>query len=431
MSAKIFSILYCILTTVFVAHGQSNWQQIAQPTTHNLNKASFLDSLRGWVAGDRGTILKTTDGGSTWTSQNSGGVDDIKNIFMLTERIGWAVTWVEFTDTSTYSGSTILKTTNGGTSWSGAQFAEWGKYFYSVTFFDSLSGWIGGDRGDIERTTDGGATWTDAKTDSSIASGFTIRNIRFYSRQYGFAMGGFFDITGTILRTTNGGQFWTGQSISPEPVFDVHFIDSLHVVGVTGDYEYGPSIVKTEDAGGHWEYVYLALWGLPRAMAFRTPAEGWVPLVNQIMVTRDTARTWQVRDTLGARQISDLIFTDSLNGYAVADSGVIYKYRNRPLDVMENDPAIPSASHLYQNYPNPFNPATTIRFNVAPSHSDERILLTVIDILGREVATLVNEEKPAGEYGVVWDARDFSSGVYFYKLRVGSFLDVKKMILVR
>ncbi len=98
----------------------------------------------------------------------------------------------------------------------------------------------------------------------------------------------------------------------------------------------------------------------------------------------------------------------------------------------------PDAYKLSQNYPNPFNPATTIKYSI-PGLSF--VTLKVYDLLGREIKTLVNEEKPAGKYSVSLDASKFSSGIYFYQLRVsalqskdrkaGNFTSVKKMILLR
>jgi len=83
---------------------------------------------------------------------------------------------------------------------------------------------------------------------------------------------------------------------------------------------------------------------------------------------------------------------------------------------------------LYQNYPNPFNPVTNFGFRIADFGF---VSLRVYDIMGREVAVLVNEKKPPGEYRVQWDAREFASGIYFYRLEAGQFVDVKKMILMR
>lgn len=83
---------------------------------------------------------------------------------------------------------------------------------------------------------------------------------------------------------------------------------------------------------------------------------------------------------------------------------------------------------LYQNYPNPFNPVTNFGFRVADFGF---VKLTVYDIMGREVAMLVNEKKQPGEYKVQWDAREFASGIYLYRLQAGQFSQVRKMILMK
>ena len=89
---------------------------------------------------------------------------------------------------------------------------------------------------------------------------------------------------------------------------------------------------------------------------------------------------------------------------------------------------IPTTYDLKQNYPNPFNPSTTIRYLMP---EQVRVVIKVYDILGREVATLVNEEKPAGTYEFVWTVPNLSSGVYFYRLQAGDFVQTKKMILMK
>jgi len=95
----------------------------------------------------------------------------------------------------------------------------------------------------------------------------------------------------------------------------------------------------------------------------------------------------------------------------------------------------PTEFRLEQNYPNPFNPVTKIRYtipNVSLSGVEgSRVQLKVYDVLGKEVATLVNEEKPAGNYEVEFNATNFTSGVYFYQLKSGSFIQTNKMILLR
>lgn len=85
----------------------------------------------------------------------------------------------------------------------------------------------------------------------------------------------------------------------------------------------------------------------------------------------------------------------------------------------------PSTFFLNQNYPNPFNPSTSIQYQIA---GISQVTLKVYDVLGNEVATLVNEAKPAGSYEVNFNASKLSSGIYFYKLQAGTFLKTKKMI---
>ena len=83
---------------------------------------------------------------------------------------------------------------------------------------------------------------------------------------------------------------------------------------------------------------------------------------------------------------------------------------------------------LKQNYPNPFNPSTTIKYSIP---QESHVSLRIYDVLGREIVTLVNREQKAGYYEVDWNAVNNSSGVYFYKIQAGDFVDTKKMILLR
>ena len=96
--------------------------------------------------------------------------------------------------------------------------------------------------------------------------------------------------------------------------------------------------------------------------------------------------------------------------------------------VNEHDNLIPLVHTLNQNYPNPFNPGTSISYHLA---TRSQVTLTVYDVLGRKIATLVNEEKSAGTYTVSWNAPHLSSGVYFYRLQTEEFNDIKKMILIK
>ncbi|MBK7868346.1 MAG: T9SS type A sorting domain-containing protein [Ignavibacteriales bacterium] len=89
---------------------------------------------------------------------------------------------------------------------------------------------------------------------------------------------------------------------------------------------------------------------------------------------------------------------------------------------------IPDRYELFQSYPNPFNPTTTIKYSI-PRVSFVNI--RIYDILGREVKTLVNEEKLPGIYSIQFNGGNFTSGVYFYRLQAGSFVETKKFILLK
>jgi hypothetical protein len=110
-------------------------------------------------------------------------------------------------------------------------------------------------------------------------------------------------------------------------------------------------------------------------------------------------------------------------------------YRNQlPVSVEASNP-LPTVCDLKQNYPNPFNPVTTLQFSIV-NHAEgipsgQLTVLKVYDVLGREVATLVNEVKPPGSYTVQWDASNLASGVYFYRLTSGEFGQTRKLLLLR
>jgi len=94
----------------------------------------------------------------------------------------------------------------------------------------------------------------------------------------------------------------------------------------------------------------------------------------------------------------------------------------------EEPPSLPKEYALEQNYPNPFNSSTTIRFSL-PQRS--HVTLKVLDVLGREVATLVDGEMEAGEHTVIYNAKDLASGVYFYQLQAGSLIQQRKMEVLK
>jgi hypothetical protein len=120
---------------------------------------------------------------------------------------------------------------------------------------------------------------------------------------------------------------------------------------------------------------------------------------------------------------------------SIGDFGSDFSYNASFVDiqwpgatVVDGETNVPDNFFLKQNYPNPFNPSTTIKYQIALSNP---VSLKIYDILGNEVAPLVNEVKPAGNFEVYFDASLLSSGTYFYKLQAGQFSDIKKMLLTK
>ena len=92
----------------------------------------------------------------------------------------------------------------------------------------------------------------------------------------------------------------------------------------------------------------------------------------------------------------------------------------------EDEISLPISYRLFQNYPNPFNPSTKIKYTIPQT---SQVQIRIFDVLGNEIKTLINEEKPAGTYELTWNAANLPSGVYFYQLKAGEFIQTKKMLL--
>lgn len=215
-------------TILSTQNGGESWINQVSGTTYFLNSVSFPDSLIGYSIGDEGTILHTRNGGNTWNILKTG-----REWFPIRPRGVWYyLTSVCFTDSMngyitgygyayqinavyTLTDSFILKTTDGGISWSEVEFFE--SELQSVYFSDATTGYAVGNRGRIIKTTDGGISW------SYETSGETgvLKSIFFTDPLTGYAVGD----DGTILKTTNGGVLGIGENrnehsinIYPNPV---------------------------------------------------------------------------------------------------------------------------------------------------------------------------------------------------------------------
>jgi len=135
----------------------------------------------------------------------------------------------------------------------------------------------------------------------------------------------------------------------------------------------------------------------------------------------NTTMTFRVPPSQYPTYVSDsLVILSYPTGYNVINPTVT--------GIIQIPNELPTVYQLSQNYPNPFNPITKIRFDLP---KNVNVKLTIYDMLGREIETLVNEPLNAGRYEVVFDASKYTSGVYYYRLNAGEFVETKKMILVK
>jgi glycosidase len=199
---------------------------------------------------------------------------------------------------------------------------------------------------------------------------------------------------------------------------------------VAGVYAY------TRPSSGINGIVVANLDGIPDTATISLTSTGSVPSIEGIA----DGVTYIATDLYNANATKSVVFTSgaasmtvSLPAYGSAVFVLDTVAHTLVLPVLtgveeQRGASVPNEISLYQNYPNPFNPKTAIQYSVPIT---QYVSLKVYDVLGRELAVLVNERKDAGVHEVKFDASRVSSGVYFYRLTAGSFVDTKKMLLLR
>lgn len=422
----------------FSANAQDYWLRQPSPTAALLYRCAFTDTLNGWAVGDSGRIIHTSDGGNTWNLQNSTINFSIEDVFFLNPRLGWALA----NDHYNY-GTMVIKTANGGVNWTASRYPDSTFELYSVYYLDSLNGYMGGNNGVILKTTNAGNSWIMAVIDSNTTSHFPIWNISFRNSQYGLACGGLMEYGGILWKTTDYGYSWKSRPIAPEPFFDSKWIDSLRIIFAGGDYDVGGHTSSTSNGGEDWNFKPTGVWGVGRAIAFRTPSEAWIPHSYSLRwaLSTDSAKTWSevlVPDTSG---IYDAQFIDSLHGWAVGENGSVYKFNSSLIGVNNISDNLPWGFQLFQNYPNPFNPKTVISYELSRGAGTggvtSYIQLSVYNVQGKLISDIINHKQSEGRYKIEWNAENLPSGVYFYQLIISNeqstivYSKTRKMVLIK
>ncbi|NOS84862.1 MAG: T9SS type A sorting domain-containing protein [Ignavibacteria bacterium] len=432
---KIIIILFALCTAVSAElSSQDFWLRVPSPTNRILTKCWFVDSVYGWVAGDSGTIINTTNSGASWSVQNSGILNyNIDDVFFLNRRLGWALSNDYF-----FNGTFVLKTTNGGLNWSMSNFPDTTVIVSSILFTDSLKGYATGFSGKIFRTTNGGGNWDLCIIDTAgcpLLYGFPKHRLNFINSTTGYACGGQYDMIGAVWRTTNSGVSWNAYCITPEPLFDVKIINSTKIIASGGDFDFGAITSTTWNNGGDWTYNNIGYGGIGRDLAFRTEKEIWMPLAF--------AQSWAVHLDSGninipwigvpapdSTAVYAAVFKSPTFGFAFGSYGAIMRYNTAVIGLTPGSSSIPGDYSLGQNYPNPFNPTTNIVYKLAKS---ENVVITLYDLLGKQVKVFVEGVRPAGfnRFRFINSGSGLASGVYIYKIEAGTFVESKKMVIVK
>jgi len=435
----------------------NNWNSPPCGSTNDWTDVCFTDLNNGLVIGDGGTIIKTTNGGTSWSSIYTGTTNDFTSICFVDANEGWAVTGIVYGyHTELGDSSFIFHTTDGGVTWI-KQLTMPLTLFDDISFVDANNGWAVGTNTDsiwwmstntiILRTTNGGTIWNQVIYDTIPQ----ITNICFVNPNTGWiitwtaGMGG---SESRIYKTTDGGESWfmqfgTSGSYPYSHLSKIYFTNQQIGIAVgfkhDGWYEnYYGLIVRTTDGGENWitnssDSVFsgLRFYDLNFISNEKVVVLGEDSNGDILYWSSDVGENWIPRYSGVNHGLHHLSFVDSLTGWIAGDNGTILHTTNGGVTFIEEEKfigEIPSTYFLSNNFPNPFNPSTKIKYSIPKS---SQVTLKIFNTLGEELETLVNEEKPVGTYEVNWNAANLPSGVYFYQLKAGEFMSVKKMILIK
>ena len=437
MNLKFIFVLSLLLLNV-PTDAQEGWQKQLRVSSFGLEDIQFIDENHGTIVGRNGTIVKTTDGGEIWNAQSSGTTSVLFCVCYIDTNIGTIVGEL----------GTILRTTNGGENWINQSIAD-SIGLTAVYFSDENTGTAVGYSGFnplIVRTTDGGENWNIQYQSGGTGAFPGLHGVYFKNSTDGIAVGNY----GTVLTTLDGGQNWVYHFLGIYYFLKgLYFLDSNNGWAVGHYTASNGLLLKTTDMGISWHIQILGTPGNPGPLNdvyFSDVNFGTAIGQGRTLRTTNGGGNWNTLLTGTIDIFTGVYFTDTNNGWMIDNYGWLYHTTNGGVSYIENEVNNPIEFQLSQNYPNPFNPSTKIKYSIPSvalrqAQSDIIVTLKVYDLLGREIATLVNEEKPAGEYEVNFDATNltggisakggYASGVYFYQLRAGDFTETKKMVLLR
>ncbi len=318
---------------LFESAAPGRWTPQSSGISADLFDVDFVNTSEGWAVGDGGVILHTSDAGQTWERQESVVTVALVSVDFVSASVGWAVGKV----------GVILHTSDGGESWEPQGAGETlGISMASVSFADEspvLSGdegvgWAITEQGSLVlKTEDGGETWSRQRFPTNDARS----DMLFLDAARGWAT----TSSGGVYRTEDGGESWNPQ---PRPDTDarlgttgVFFLDE-NTGWVTGWRDKGQglqfaqflsdgAVLRTTDGGDTWALTELRTGKAAWDAAFVTPQEGWlVGSFGMIMYASDGGESWEPQPSGVEATLRAVAFADARNGWAVGEGGTILKY---------------------------------------------------------------------------------------------------------
>lgn len=396
----------------------------------NLRRISFTSSNNGAMMSEYGSLLFTTsNGGDKWNITFCGsnswfeGSSSLTDLWLFSPASWYRKMYMP--GVGGFSTTGIQQSTDGGLTWTGNR----GYSTYSL----GIAGMDVFESGSVTYLTtysnvlkNSGSGW------NTIYTGSQTGNIYFADANTGFVSISPSGIKG-VLYTSNGGANWTTY-----PTGSTKYIESVYLrpsgLGFIGCDS--SLLLKTTNFGLNFTQIPLPNNLRVQNIRFVNEFTGWFlgternsPYTGRLYVTNNGGASFQQMMSLMSFNVKGYSFFDALNGFVCGDSGRVLKTTNGGLTfIAQNSGLVPGNFSLSQNYPNPFNPVTNIKFDIPKAGF---VKITVYDLLGREITTLINQQMQPGSYSVDWDATNYPSGVYFYRLESGDFSESKRMVLVK
>ncbi len=416
--------------------GSGTWTKQPIPQgMETLFDVSFTNVKNG-LASAKGRVLRTTDGGVSWSEVKTSGM---KNwIYGLTHKPGGSAVAV-----GQYG---AFLNSSSGISWNaGATNAE--KHAGRAIFFlDDDFGWFVGHNGYIFKSENGGASWQKIQgtgDDNDLVFAMDYEDIAFAGSQTGLAVG----MRGLISRSENGGNTWktidAGWAVSEtnDDFFAVDFADqnTAVAVGALG------LIRKSTDTGKTWRTINSPVSFTLYDIEFIDTKQAYIAgTFGTILFTTDGGETWNIQPTGTVDPFFRLAFTDASHGWAVGAVGAegFIMRTSQSGQTAVGELLLPDKQeyHLSNAYPNPFSLRTPgnavkqiqIEFEL-PQPTEVRI--AVFNILGQRIRTLLHGQRTNGSHKIFWDGRDdqlqlVSPGIYFFQMAVGNATRVQRVLLL-